>query len=183
MRSSILCRERLHRILTLLDRNGGQVEVRTLERNHRVYSWEVEQAEELGWIRIFERKPAVGRPARVAEKLSESGSAKLPPWRYGVPRQISIRHWRFALESVGTMPGGYFGCKPATLVHAYLVAFRNCRSRRGASASATRLMKRRDVRLMRRWFILMFQGKIDRDEEMPDTESGIVARLRELGLI
>ena len=183
MRSSILCRERLHRILALLDRYGGQVEIRTLGRNHNVPSWEVEQAEELGWVRVFERKPPVGRPARVAEKLSKSPSAKLPPWRYQIPREISIRHWRFALESVGTMPGGYFGFKQSTLVRAYLLAFPNCRSRSGASVNATRLMKRRDVRLMRRWWLLVIQGKIDRCEEMPNTASGIVNRLRELGLI
>ena len=181
MRSLILCRERLLRILFLLDRNDGQLSLRIFMRNHGVFSWELEQAAELGWLRVIERKPSVGRPSHVAKKVSKNESAKLPPWRYAIPIEISIRHWRFALESVSTMSGGYFGFKPATLVHAYMQAFPMARSRTGASASANRLMKRLDVKMMRKWLYLSGQGKIN--EPMPTTLTGIVRRLQELGLL
>ena len=174
MRSSILCRERLNRILSLLDRNGGHITVRDFFRRFAVYDWELEQAEKLGWIMIVERKPRVGRPSRVVEKLSECQSAKLPPYRYSIPKEINIRHWRFALESVSCS-----GFKLTTCTRAYLRAFPNARNRAGASASASRLMKRLDVRVMRMWF--QKSSEMPHDEEMPNNVNAIITRLRELG--
>jgi hypothetical protein len=176
MRSLILCRERLNRILGILDRNGGIVSLRDFWRTYGVHEWEVEQAAELGWLRIVTRKPRVGRPSRVAQKLSECESAKLPPFRCQIPREISIRHWRFALESVSCS-----GFKMTTRVRAYLRAFPNARSRAGASASASRLMKRRDVRVVRLWFLRISESR--HYEDMPNNVNAILTRLRELGLI
>jgi hypothetical protein len=181
MRPLILCRERMNRILGILDRNGGIVSLRDFWRTYGVHEWEVEQAEELGWLRIVTRKPRVGRPSFVAEKLSESHSAKYPPCRYEIPREISYRHERFAMESVNTMPGGCFGFKMATRVRAYLKTFPNAKSRAGACASANRLMKRRDVRMARLWFQRTTQ--VRNFEPMPVTVDAIIHRLRELGLL
>ncbi len=181
MRPLLLCRERLTRILTVLEREGGVCTLRDLYRTYRIHDWEVEQAEESGWVNISERKPAVGRPSRVAEKLSKTQCAKLPPWRYTIPREISIRHWRFAMETVDFMNGGRFGFKVATAVHAYLKAFPNAKSRAGAYASASRLMKRRDVRIARLWF--QRTTELRNYETMPGSPAAILERLKELKLI
>lgn len=181
MRQNLLCRERLRRLLAVLDRHGGTASFRDLSRSYRVRDWEVEQAEELGWVRIFICRPRVGRPSRIAQKLSESHSAKLPPFRREIPRCISYRHERFAFETTNAMCGGYFGFKLSTRVRAYLVSFRHAKCRAGASASASRLMKRRDVRLARLWF--QRTSGLRPREPMPATVDGIIIRLRELGLL
>jgi hypothetical protein len=57
-------------------------------------------------VAIETRKPHTGRPSRIV-RLSESLAAKLPPWRFEIPRRISHRHWRFARSSVfGAVLGG-----------------------------------------------------------------------------
>lgn len=141
--------------------------------------WEVEQAEEAGWVPIFVRKPAVGRPSRVATKLSKSEVAKLPPWRRQIPKELSVRHWRFALElaSVG-LTRGYFGFGLSNATRAYLIAFPQARSRAGAAASASRLLKNPMIRAARRWYLSSDLGTYD--EEMPKTPAAIYARLAEL---
>ncbi len=176
MRSHILCHERLNRIQSLLDRYGNPITVRDFSRRFAIFNWELEQAENLGWIKIIERKPHVGRPSVVVEKLSETQSAKLPPFRYAIPKEISIRHWRFALESVSCS-----GFKLTLRVQAYLRAFPNARSRAGASASASRLMKRTDVKLMRRWLFCQINHEVTGD--MPRTVSGLIEQLAPLGYI
>lgn len=66
-------------------------------------------------------------------------------------------------------------------VEAYLWTYGNARSRAGARASTSRLMKRRDVRAAIQWFYAQVSNEIPRDEPMPKTVSGIGARLAELG--
>jgi hypothetical protein len=139
----------------------------------------VEQAEEAGWVAISERKPAVGRPSRVATKLSESQSAKLPPWRFQITKELSVRHWRFALESTSLGPRrNEFGNCLSSATRAYLIAFPYAKSRAGASASASRLLKNPMVRAARRWFLATDLHSYD--EEMPKTPAAIHARLAEL---
>lgn len=181
MRPFILCRERLHRLLNALDRHDGTATFRDLYRSHGVRDWEIEQAADLGWVQILTRQPRVGRPSLVAQKLSNNQSAKLPPFRREIRRCISYRHETFARETTNIMPGGYFGFKLSTLVRAYLRAFPCARSQAGASASATRLMKRRDVRFARLWFLRA--SELRPYEAMPRTVDGIINRLRELGLL
>jgi hypothetical protein len=55
MRPLILCRERLDRILSILDRRGGELPVREFLRTFSVYEFEVTQAADLGWIAIDQR--------------------------------------------------------------------------------------------------------------------------------
>jgi hypothetical protein len=181
MRLNLLCRERLQRLLSVLDRNGGSASFRDLWRSHRVWDWEIEQAAELGWVRILTRQPRIGRPSRCAQKLSETHVAKLPPFRRSIPRCISFRHERFAWETLDIMPGGCLGFKISTLVRAYVRTFPGASSRGGAAASATRLMKRRDVRVARYWFQRTSGMRLH--EPMPRSVDGIITRLRELGLI
>lgn len=179
MRQHLLCRERLNRLLTVLERNGGTCSLRDLYRTYRIHEWEVEQAEEAGWVAISERKPVVGRPSRVAAKLSKKGSAKLPPPRYAIPRELSIRHWRFAIELASVGPTRSiigFGLSSAT--RAYLIAFPQAKSRAGAAASASRLLKKPMIQAARRWFLASDLGTYR--EEMPMTPSAIYSRLAEL---
>jgi hypothetical protein len=179
MRPLILCRERLTRLLSVLDREGGECSVRRLCRNFAIYEWEVEQAEEAGWVTISERKPRVGRPSCVARKVSENQSAKLPPWRMQIPKELSHRHWRFVLELASVAPTrGYFGFGLSSATRAYLMAFPQARSRAGAAASASRLLKKPMVRAARRWFLATDLHSYD--EEMPKTPQAIYHRLAEL---
>jgi hypothetical protein len=150
-----------------------------LYRTYRIHNWEVEQAEEAGWVAISEHKPAVGRPSLVAAKLSNSRVAKLPPWRCQIPKELSVRHWRFAFELTNIVDGrGYFGFSLPTAVRAYLIAFPAAKSRAGAAASASRLRKKPMIQAARRWF--MATDLHSHDEEMPNTPAKIYARLAEL---
>jgi hypothetical protein len=179
MRPLLLCRERLYRLLSVLDREGGSCSLRDLERMYRIHSWEMEQAEDAGWVTISERKPAVGRPSRVATKLSENGAARLPPWRFMIPKELSCRHWRFALES--TMPassGGRFGFSLSSATRAYLIAFPKAKSRAGGAASASRLKRKPMIQAARRWF--QSSHLMGSHEQMPATPRAIYARLAEL---
>jgi len=141
--------------------------------------WEVEQAEKAGWVRISERKPSVGRPSWYAVKLSETQSAKLPPWRFQIPKELSPRHWRFALELASVAPArNEFGFSLSSATRAYLIAFPDAKSRAGAAASASRLLKKPMVRAARRWYLSSDLGTYH--EEMPKTPAKIYARLAEL---
>lgn len=180
MKPLILCRERLDRIRRVLERCGGISTMRNLWRTQTIYDWEIEQAAELGWVTIYTRNPRVGRPSRVVEFCGLT-NAKYPDRRCWIEKEISLRHWWFALRSVteavehGSRCFGLPG-----IVSAYIKTY-SPRSRRGAYASTNRLLKRTDVRAARQWFYAQSSGEIPRDETMPRTESGIRKRLREIG--
>lgn len=182
MTSSILCRERLNRILRILGKHGT-LPVREFARTFSVWEWEIEQAAALGWVEIETRKPRTGRPSRVVKMVSKTLAAKLAPWRCQIEKPISCRHWNFAFHSVySAIRGGcstFFRIKPYT--DAYLRAFPAAKSRRAAAASMSRLLRRRDVKAARAWFYSKVRYEIPQDEPMPDTASGINQRLRELG--
>lgn len=179
MRPLILCRERLTRLLSVLDREGGECSMRRLYRNFAIHDWEIEQAEEAGWVRNFTRKPRTGRPSAMAEKVSETQAAKLPPWRCQIPKDLSIRHWRFALELASIEYGrGHFGFTLSSAIRAYLIAFPNAKSRAGAAASASRLRKKPMIQAARRWFLAT--DLHSHNEEMPKTPQAIYRRLAEL---
>lgn len=180
MRANVLCREWMNRILSVLDRNGGTCSIRDFSRTYGVWNWEVEQAETAGWVCIRERKPAVGRPSFEVVKLNECDSAKLPPPRYAIPHELSIRHDRFAMESISvvTLRGAFnFAVQSATT--SYLRAFPKCKSRSAAAASASRLMKRPMIRAARLWYRRIDSRMVA--EPVPSTPAEIHRRLRELG--
>lgn len=182
MRPLILCRERLLRILNLIDRYGGQMPVRTFSRNHGVFDWEIQQAAVLGWLAIAERKPAVGRPSYWAEKLSKTQSAKLPPYRNEIPREIRFRHRLFAIYSVTIDEGvTIFDLRPLRKTEAYLKAYPSCRSRAAAAVAASRLMKRTDVKLMRCWLYCEINGEVN--GPMPWSIPELLEQLEPLGKI
>ncbi len=180
MRPLILCRERLGRIRRVLERYGGTATMRDLWRSHTIYAWEIEQAAELGWLTITPRKPRIGRPSRVVEFCGLT-NAKFPAPRWSMEKEISIRHWWFALRSVGeSVKHGMRRWGLPGIVSAYINTY-HPRSRNGAYASTSRLLKRPDVRAARQWFYAQCGKELPPGEEMPRTASGIQKRLRELG--
>lgn len=179
MRPLLLCRERLFRVLSVLEREGGSCSVRQLMRIYTIFEWEVRQAEEARWVRTFTRKPSVGRPSVFVQKLSETQTAKLPPLRCMIPKELSCRHYRFAFEL--TMPvttRSSIGIGLSSATHAYLVAFPDAKSRAGAAASASRLKKKPMIEAARRWF--QSWHLLDDPERMPATPREIYARLAEV---
>jgi hypothetical protein len=96
---------------------------------------------------------------------------------------ISYRHEAFARVSVfEAIPGGdrrFLNIPP--VFRAYLRTYGNARSEAGARASASRLMKRRDVQAARQWFHAVLCREVPQGEPMPRTLVGIYARLRQLG--
>ena len=181
-----LCRERLDRILDILDRQGGEETVRQFERRFSVARWEIEAAAVLGWVEIITRKPPIGRPSRVVLKVSKPQAAKLPPYRSEIEKPISIRHERFALFSTHAVPyGSRFlarqGLGLPCITDAYQRAFPSAMNRRAAAASASRLKRRYDVRIARAWFYSRCDGDIHKDEPMPSTAKAIWQRLHDAG--
>jgi hypothetical protein len=82
----ILCHERLARIQRVLNKNPGTLTVREFARSYGVWEWEIEQAAALGWIQIETKKPRTGRPSRIVKRVSETHSAKLPPYRWQIEK-------------------------------------------------------------------------------------------------
>lgn len=180
--SHSLCLERLNRLLRVLDRLGGSATIRDLERGHGIWWWEVEQAEELGWIRVFTRKGSVGRPAEVIDKLNKTPSAKYPLPRHMIPREIKWSHQRFAMISVTPIAkNNRFGFGLPSMTTAYLMTYPKCRSRNAAAVGASRLMKRLDVRLMRHWLFAEINKKLS--GPMPLNVPGLIEQLDSIGAI
>ena len=59
--------------------------------------------------------------------------------------------------------------------------FPGATKRRAHTACASRLIRRGDVRAARAWYYATYEGDVPRGESMPDTASGILQRVRELG--
>jgi hypothetical protein len=178
VKSLTLCRERLNRLLHVLARQGGSETLRQLERRFGVWRWEVKQAAALGWVKIETHKPRTGRPSQIA-KVSKTPSAKLPPWRVQIEREISIRHWWFAMRSTHqAIKGGsnsFWHIPP--YVDAYQRTYGSARSQAGARASMSRLLHHPDVKAARAWWYAKINNRIPQEEDMPATASAIWRRL------
>jgi hypothetical protein len=184
MRQLQLCEERLRRIEAVLSRVGGQASLRDLWRSWSIRGWEVEQAAELGWIRLSWRKPGrQGRPSQVATYCPSVGAVR-PPRRRDIEPEISIRHQNFAaVAAIKCVHGGARWLGMPGLSHAYREAFPAARSANGISVSTTRLMRRLDVRAARQWYLAQANGRIPPAERMPGTVSGIRASARRFGVL
>lgn len=142
--------------------------------------WEIQQAEDLGWVSISFRKPPIGRPSRIVQKASQTLPAKLPPRRNEIRSGISIRHDNFALGL--TMPvtaRNAYGFAVSSATDSYLLAFPGARSRAGAAASASRLLKKPMIRAAKAWY--QRGGLRVLDEPMPPSPAEIYRRLAEMG--
>lgn len=184
MRPHVLCRERLDRLLAVLERQGGKETLRQLSRRFGLHVWEVEQAAALGWVRVKMEKPCIGRPSQKVEKLSKTEPAKLPPYRREIPTRVSHRHYLFALYSTcasvarGASIGPYI--LPPT-VEAYRRVYSSAKSRGGAASSCSRLLRHPHVRAARQWFYAHSGREIPSSEQMPATPGAIWQRLHDLG--
>jgi hypothetical protein len=181
-----LCRERLYRILDVLDRNAGELPARAFSRSYSVWQWEIEAAAALGWVDIVTRKPPTGRPSRLVCKVSQPQAAKLPPYRWQIEKPISHRHIMFALHSTHATPyGSRFlaaeGFGMPCITDAYQKAFPRARKRKAAAASASRLKRRYGVRIARAWFYARSCGEIPKNGPMPETANKIWQCLYDAG--
>jgi len=176
MKPLILSRERLGRILSVLDRLGGAASVRDLFRSYGVREWEIQQAEALGWVAITVKKPATGRPSQIARKVSNPVVAKLPPRRNDISRGISIRHWNFVFAYLS-------GPAICNAEAAYRACFRGAQSNAGARASACRLLRHPDVKAALAWMRACSDGDFPISEKSvhPDSAEEIQAILVRLG--
>lgn len=181
MKPSILCLERLERIQRVLARVGGDASMRDLWRRWEIYDWEIEQVGQLGWVKLYTRKPSGrGRPSRRV-KLCGGRNAKLPLPRRMIPRLISYRHEIFAMWSVyQAVPRGIHQLGVPGVIHAYLAVY-HPKSHKAAHASCSRLMKNPDVRAARQWFYAKMNGEVPKEESMPRTRAEIRLKLAEAG--
>lgn len=156
------CRERLDRLLEVLERCGGRETLRQLDRIYAIRRFEVLEAERLGWVEIGSQKPPTGRPSTVV-RLSGNQAAKLPPPRFSMERPISIRHWRFARLTVyrSRHRGGVLSGLPGH-VESYLAVYPQAKSRRGAYASCSRLMNHPNVFAAQQWHYAVANHEVPR---------------------
>jgi hypothetical protein len=188
MPSNALCRERLNRILSVLDRQGGSEALRQLERYFSIWRWEVNEAAALGWIEITTRKPRTGRPSLVAS-ISKIPPAKLPPWRHEIKKPVSQRHQTFAMRvALEGMKWGpvrlpsYLGLGFASCwTEVYQAVYHTANSRAGARASASRLIRHPDVQAVMAWCKARIRGEISFDEDLPWVPAEIWLRLSRAG--
>ena len=171
--AATLCRERLERLLEVLDRQGGEETVRQLFRRFAIFPSEIDEAAQLGWVRIVIRKPPTGRPARVVQ-LSKTEAAKLPPSRSQIPRRIKHRHWRFAFATVfrGAFRGGVL-YKAPSFTAIYRELFPDAKSQAGAASSCSRLLRHPDVFAARQYCYAQLAGEIPRWDRTPESAAEI----------
>lgn len=180
--ANILTREALAVIWRAIERSGGAITVRNLCRNHFLSREQVDQAKEEGFIVFEVRKPPQGRPALVARKVSINYPTKLPPRRAHLESWISLKHWRFAFYYVmGEHGPGLFSFRRRAHV-AYQKAYPNAKSKAGAKASASRLLRKPHVQAAIAWtFARRMDCETNCDGVYPNTTTEIWNTLHGLG--
>lgn len=172
-----LTHERLSILCRALNREGGEMKKRDLNRCNGIEWWEIDQAEEEGFVTTEQRKPRTGCPSswvklipnlhdepRDRHKVSKNHPTKLLPSRSTLDRRIRMREWNFAFwYVVGEFgPGkGIFGFKRRAWT-AYMKAYTSCHSKAAARSSASRLLKRPRVKAAIAWEF----AKLDRLPEI-----------------
>jgi hypothetical protein len=155
-----LPRESLDRLLLILEREGGAETRRQLSRLYSFQSWEIEEAEAMGFVRIEMRKPKTGRPSKVA-RLSKSQPRNYLPSRSKIGRRIKYNHERFAFLTVfESLKGSNRYSGLPGYVESYLKAYPGAKSRAGAYASCSRLLRHPHVFAARQWFYAQLCGEV-----------------------
>ena len=168
-----LSRERLHRILAVIQRQGGSETVRQLTRRFSISRHEVEEAKSLGFLDVEKRKPKTGRPSYVAT-LSKNQPAKLPPPRWMLERPIKFSHQKFAMLTVyASIKGGSSHSGFPGYIKAYQRTYPQAKSKNGAYASCSRLLRHPHVFAARQWYYARVNGEISRHWNLPRYESEI----------
>jgi len=178
LRTYTLTREDADRLAAVLTRHGGERTLRDLERRHRFWPHMVEAAAVAGVVCIEIRRPATGRPSRVAvlhaEMVNKTPSAKLPlfpekhgrnlvadrlpalPHRSDLPMPLTIREKLFLMNywcrnGIGS---GFFGPRG---LHSAADAYRSVYGQGGrlkwvsAKSAGARLARRPWIRAA--WFL------------------------------
>jgi len=175
-----LSRERLDRIFHILEQQGGEESIRSLHRNFSIARSEIKEAEILGWISTGKKKPKTGRPAIVA-RLSRNQPAKLPPFRKDLQRRIKYNHEKFARLTVYTsIKGGSKDMGFPGYVGAYQRTYPKAKSKNGAYASCSRLLRHPHVFAARQWYYATSNGEIP-NLPCPSFESEIWKKLESFG--
>jgi hypothetical protein len=181
MKKNILSRERLAAIERAIDRNGGEITTRNLDRIHGI-EWRVlKEAETAGFIELSTRKGRTGRPSLVVKKVSNSHPTKLPLHRSEIESLITQNQWGFAFHYVlGEYGPGFFDFRRRAYV-AYQKTYREARSKEGAKASASRLLRKGRTQAAIQWTFAK-QSHEDRGHHLyPSTTSEVWNALREIG--
>lgn len=153
-----LTRECLSILLRALARRGGEMRARDLSRLNGVEWWEINQAEEKKFIVTEIRKPPTGRPSKWVmlsnkKNVNQTHPTKLLPSRASLGRRILSQEWEFAFwYAIGDLGAGNgpFGFKRRAWT-AYQKAYPSCSSAASARASASRLLKRPEVKAAIAW--------------------------------
>jgi len=182
MKPNVLTRERLKSIEDAIDKHGGSVSVRFLQWNHCIYFQVVEKAVAEGYIAFETRKPRTGRPSLCVRKVSKSNPTKLPHLRSTLENCISFRHWDFAFYyALGEFGPGLFSFKRRAYV-AYQRAFPSARSKAGAKASASRLLRKPHIQAAIQWTFAKFcDPETDCKVHNPQTATEIWDALHAMG--
>ena len=172
-------RERLERLLRILAARNNELPRRELSRIYSILEWEINEAQKAGFVELIERKPPIGRPSIVVKILSKTTAAKLPPLRSEIEKPISNRHWLFAMfTAYKTVKGG--GMSLLGYIEAYREAYPQAKSRNGAYASCSRLLRNPRVFAARQWYYAVANGEVP-SEAQPKTESEIWQYLKDFG--
>jgi hypothetical protein len=154
---------------------------RDLNRCNGIEWWEIDQAQEKGFVTTEQRKPRTGCPSNWVKiirnphpelnetslapyKVSKNHPTKLLPSRFSIERPIRYKEWDFAFWYVVGEFGpdkGLFGFKRCAWM-AYMKAYTSCHSKAAARSSASRLLKRPRVKVAIAWEF----AKLDRLPEI-----------------
>ncbi len=168
-----LCREKLQQILRALENLSSSTTIRDVVRRTSISRSEICEAERLGYILLERRKPRTGRPAILA-RLSESQPAKLPPPRWMLERPIKFSHQKFAMLTVyASIKGGSSHAGFPGYIKAYQRTYPQAKSKNGAYASCSRLLRHPHVFAARQWYYARVNGEISRHWNLPRYESEI----------
>lgn len=177
----ILTQEHLAAIERAIEKNGGEITTRNLDRIYGLYWPIIEQAEAEGFIEFFERKGKTGRPSILAKKVSNSHPTKPLPQRWQVEDLISRKHWRFAFYYVmGELGPGLFSFRRRAYV-AYQKAYPSATSKAGAKASASRLLRKPGIRAAIQWEFAKLSCEEEGYSLFPQTADEVWDALREIG--
>ena len=180
MKPNILTRECLSIIDSAIEKAGGSVSARFLQRNHYIQRWQVDAAVEKGFIFLWKRKPHTGRPALMVSKASIYPTTQLPPSRHSLEDSISFRHWRFAFcYAMGEIGPGLFSFKRRGYA-AYQRAFPSAQSKAGAKASASRLLRKPHIQAAIQWTFAKQDPELDCSNHHPHTTTEIWDTLQAL---
>jgi hypothetical protein len=181
MKKNILTRERLAAIERAIERNGGEITSRNLDRIHGI-KWSVlNEAQGGGFVELFERKGRRGRPSLLVRKVNRSCPTKLPPRRSQVEQVISSRHWNFAFNyALGECGPGTFDFKRRAYV-AYQKAFPEVKSKGAAKSGASRLLRQPHIRAAIQWQFAKLGRENKGQPLFPNTTFEIWTALREIG--